>query len=266
MSDTLSVQPFFTSQKRVSRGFHRLGILLGLTTLVIFLIIGAQQYDPISWWVGGVLVALMVYGLSRLAGWTINGFTESDVTPPNQVQPPATQSAPVSRHLIAAEPARSSVEVAVARGERILEPSWKEPKGLGGWLILPVLGLMLAPFKMGAVTIQVAQTLFGLPSTADASVKLLLIGEIIANSILFALAIYALVKLKGQKKAFPLTYIALFGSSIIVMLADLLCVYFLFDVKPDATDMRNGLATVIMFGIWAPYMLYSKRVANTFVN
>jgi uncharacterized membrane protein YdbT with pleckstrin-like domain len=75
MSDIISVQPFFTSQKRVSRGFHRLGIFLGLTTVVIFLIIGAQQYDPLSWWIGGVLVALMVYGLARLAGWAINGYT-----------------------------------------------------------------------------------------------------------------------------------------------------------------------------------------------
>jgi hypothetical protein len=125
---------------------------------------------------------------------------------------------------------------------------------------------MIAPFKIGAVTIQVAQTLYGLPSTVDGSVKLLLIGEIVANVALFALAIYALAKLKGQKREFPLRYIMLFGASVVVMLVDLLSVYLLFGIKPDTNDMRNGLATVIMFGTWGPYMLYSKRVNNTFVN
>jgi hypothetical protein len=266
MSGSVGVQPFFASQKRVSRGFHRLGVFLGLVTLVVFLVIGAQQYDPVSWWIGGLVVAPMVYGLARLAGWTINGFTEPDIALPKEGQSPVTQLVTAPRQSLTAEPIRSTTEPIIAPGERIFEPSWKEPKGIGGWLILPILGLMFAPFKMVAVTIQVAQTLYGLPSTADESVKILLIGEIIANAALFALAIYALAKLKGQKKEFPLTYITLFAASIVVMLVDLLSVYNLFGMKPETNDLRNGLAIVIMFGIWGPYMLYSRRVGNTFVN
>lgn len=38
----------------------------------------------------------------------------------------------------------------------------------------------------------------------------------------------------------------------LLMLADLLCLYFQLDVRPEAHDMRNGLAIVIIFGLWAP--------------
>jgi hypothetical protein len=266
MSDIISVQPFFTSQKRVSRGFHRLGIFLGLTTVVIFLIIGAQQYDPLSWWIGGVLVALMVYGLARLAGWAISGFTEPDVALPKQNPSPVLQSPPAPPDPLIAEPVRSSVEPVVAPSERILEPARREPKGIGGWLLLPVLGLIITPFKLGAGAIEVIQALYGLPATVDLSLKLVIIGETVAHIAMFALAIYTLSKLKNKQRTFPKTYITLFAANFVVSIVDLLVVYVLLGVVTEFKEMKDLAATGFALVIWGPYMLYSKRVENTFVN
>ncbi len=125
---------------------------------------------------------------------------------------------------------------------------------------------MIAPFKLGAVTVELIQSFYGLSSTVNAAVRLLLIGELAANCALFALAIYALAKLKGQKQQFPMIYITLFGASIVVMIADQLAAYYLLNLRPDDKELRTALVTVAAFGIWGPYMLYSKRVRNTFVN
>jgi hypothetical protein len=68
----------------------------------------------------------------------------------------------------------------------------------------------------------------------------------------------------GLSEVNPLDALDTWGSSAKNVCGGLPCqTRFL---KPDTNNMRNGLATVIMFGILAPDMLYSKRVANTFVN
>jgi hypothetical protein len=70
-----------TSQ-RLSRGFHRLGLVLAALALSYFLYIGLVETPPGKlldpfWVIGGVIFGAIIYGLVRVIGWVIGGFAAS---------------------------------------------------------------------------------------------------------------------------------------------------------------------------------------------
>ena len=67
-----------TSQ-RLSRGFHRLGLVLAALALLYFLYIGLAETPPGSllhpvWVIGGAIFGAIIYGLVRAIGWVIGSF------------------------------------------------------------------------------------------------------------------------------------------------------------------------------------------------
>jgi len=150
------------------------------------------------------------------------------------------------------------------------------PSGIGGWLILPTLGLFLTPLIVGYQLITIFVPIFtnGTFETlttpgSEAFHPLwasLLIFEIISNILVVAFAL-ALIVLEFMKvRFFPALMIAYFAFKFCMLVVD-----HLFSMQiPLIAEQDPSLFTPDFIGalvgtfVWIPYFLVSKRVKNTF--
>jgi len=124
----------------------------------------------------------------------------------------------------------------------------KGPKGIGGWLILPTIGLILSALVFAYGTLSFLVYI----SEEGAYFMFLLYG-----SIAF-LSIYSLILLFRKKKAFPTVAIITLWAGV----GFVLIMSWLFP-EEGYGDIFPTLIGVI---IWTWYFRVSKRVKNTFVK
>jgi hypothetical protein len=139
----------------------------------------------------------------------------------------------------------------------------KEPKGIGGWLILPMLGTLISPLL----------TLYGAYASASAITSSLsgtliffIVIEVLFNLGLAVGWIVAAVDLFRHKRRFPKLYVGLLIVTLVGVVIDLAVAALLFSSSVDASDVKQVVRTVIQLAIWGPYMAKSTRVKNTFVE
>jgi len=143
-------------------------------------------------------------------------------------------------------------------------------KGIGGWLILPAIGLAISPFLSLHGIITDIQLLIGreqlgvLPS--HPSFTRLIIFEFIINAAFFVALICLNILFYTKKRLLPKCMIAFYAAQCVLMLADHLATETVF----PSVDLSAGLFTVvkafIAAAVWIPYFYSSIRVENTFVN
>jgi hypothetical protein len=145
--------------------------------------------------------------------------------------------------------------------------------GLGGWLVLPLLGMLGAPI-IAVMALPEIWPLIGEP-TFTAAQRLVFWFELIGNGVVKVAAPVALLVLFfRRKRLFAVYYITWLVAGIALMLLDLLFVYHAFRAYYDSPGVvfwdeqtkRDLGQTIFGAAIWIPYMLNSKRVQNTFVN
>jgi hypothetical protein len=142
--------------------------------------------------------------------------------------------------------------------------------GIGGWLILPAIGLVVSPFMSlhGIITdtLLLTSSTYTSLSANHPSLTSLLIFEIIMNAAICAAVICLNFLFFMKKRLVPRCIITLYAALCVLMLADHLAATAVF---PSA-DLSAGLITVvrafIVAAIWIPYFLNSRRVEATFVN
>lgn len=161
-------------------------------------------------------------------------------------------------------------------GEHMSERS--ELKGLGGWLILVGIGVVLAPVRLLATYIPIYLPIFSDGTWAAlAAVESpayhpfwgpLLVGEVIFNSCMVAASVYLIYLFFSKHYLFPKVYITIAAVSLVFIPLDAWLVSF---VMPDENILDPQ--TLKEFGralvgglIWVPYMLLSKRVKATFIE
>lgn len=154
------------------------------------------------------------------------------------------------------------------------EPSTPKPYGIGGWLILPVIGLAVTPIR-GLISVAQYPGLtssFGYLGTAQSAFVVL---EILLNILLLIVVpIYLLYLLFQKKRTFPRTNAGWGVASFVYILSDLLIAAIVFrDVfsQPetplfDGDTIKEIFRALVLVAIWVPYMLNSRRVANTFTQ
>ena len=153
-------------------------------------------------------------------------------------------------------------------------PAITGPKGIGGWLILPMLG-MFATLGVQLVGLTDAGQGFGNLNALNGLQSQMVVLEFCFNLVLFLAAPIALLVLFFNKdRKFPRYYIIwqIVGSAFVVL--DLMLGYALFAQAYEAsgtpffdtTTLRSLLGSVIGVCVWVPYMMNSVRVKNTFVN
>jgi hypothetical protein len=138
--------------------------------------------------------------------------------------------------------------------------------GIGGWLILPSIGLAVAPFLFlhGIYTdlhvLHAGRYQAGL-STHPALAGLILF-EAINNSVLLVATLGLNALLYRKKRRFPFYMMLYLGGQFLLQLTDHLMALH-FNPQSSWTQVIRGLLGA---AIWIPYFLKSRRVEVTFVN
>lgn len=152
-----------------------------------------------------------------------------------------------------------------------------EFKGLGGWLILVGIGIVIRPILLLATTVPLYLQVFtdGIweAITREGSeaynplLSSLLIGEIIYNIVFFSLSLYLIYLFFAKHYFFPRFYIAIVVVSLIIIPLDAWLVSLALPNQPmfDSETITEFAQTLISGLIWVPYMLFSKRVKAIFV-
>jgi hypothetical protein len=153
-----------------------------------------------------------------------------------------------------------------------------EPRGLGGWLVLPVIGLIFTVARTTVLLVIQLVPIFSqgywgiLTSPGSEAYHVLwgpiLIGELVGNflSVLFGLVLLYLYFTKSYR--FPMLYIVFMIYSLLFVVTDLFASNLIPAVAAESNieAYKEIVRTAIAAAIWIPYMLVSKRVKNTFVK
>jgi hypothetical protein len=138
-----------------------------------------------------------------------------------------------------------------------------EPKGIGGWLILPMLGVLISPLLALRGIVEIVPAF---ERDLTTGLRILLVSEIVFNLCLMIGWVVAAVWLFKHKRAFPPLFITMLVLSFAGPLVDAVIAVWIFEVQLGLDDymyLGRGLLALL---ILAPYMARSKRVRNTFVE
>lgn len=153
-----------------------------------------------------------------------------------------------------------------------------EPRGLGGWLILPAIGLCITPVRMLMVLAADFLPIFRegyweiLTTPGSAAYHYLyaplIIYEIAANLAFALFAVVLLFLFFRKSHRFPPLCIAYYAANVLFVVSDWVLGGCIPDLaaQPDPGAMQELVRSVVGAGIWIPYMLRSQRVKNTFVK
>lgn len=147
-------------------------------------------------------------------------------------------------------------------------------EGIGGWLILPLIGLFLAPVAQ-MVVLFLERDLLTTLDTLTAFQRNLVIAEMAIRALLYIVMPFVLLLLMfNKRRSFPRVYIAWVVTIALFVALDLALTYVAFkrhfDTSGEPFFDRETLRAIAgaAWGviIWVPYMQTSRRVRNTFVN
>lgn len=146
-------------------------------------------------------------------------------------------------------------------------------EGIGGWLILPGLSLILNPAKIvmesyeGWYVFSAAQ--WSIIGDATGPLLLATIGfEILFNVVMFVVGLFLLVMFFTRRHTFPMLFILYFIFFTTVFAVDLLVVNLLPypGLEIELTDYTELIQMALYTAIWSVYFIVSKRVQATFTR
>ncbi|MBL8276255.1 MAG: DUF3857 domain-containing protein [Pelomonas sp.] len=149
--------------------------------------------------------------------------------------------------------------------------------GLGGWLWLPMLGLVATPFTAGRALLQALPamtverwSLLTLPSTPGYHPLLppMVLAELVVNLALMGGALLLLVLAIKRRSSMPRVYIGWMLLVVAGSLMEALGALVIPAVGADWGAKEGGamVRTWVSAGIWIAYFLRSERVQRTFVQ
>lgn len=154
----------------------------------------------------------------------------------------------------------------------------RQLSGIGGWLILPMIGLVITPVRLGFMLITMHLQIFlsgawNVLTTPGSEVyhplwAPLLLFEIFANTVLMSWAVALLILLFTRSPSFPRWIILFYAVSLVIVTLDLMGSRFIPMVaeQNDPSGMRELFRAAVAAAIWIPYFIKSERVKNTFIQ
>ncbi len=144
------------------------------------------------------------------------------------------------------------------------------PAGIGGWLILPIVHLVLNAgyifYTFGAGVLAGAHAAEpGEPAAASSNTFLIYVGFFELAVAIYA--IYCLVRFFQKKREVPKLMITFYVFLLLSAIGEFSALPSPTAATPDGLQGLSGLVrTVIFCGVWIPYFAVSKRVKNTFIR
>jgi hypothetical protein len=154
----------------------------------------------------------------------------------------------------------------------------KNLEGIGGWLILVAIGIVVTPIRLIMLMMTTYPEIFSTgvwevltTQGSEAYSPLwapILIGEILINSGMLLAWLYMAYLFFSKKMVFPKWYVGLAVFSLIFIIADAFAIKLVMPSEPvfDPDTIKELMRSLFMVVVWVPYMLISKRVKATFVN
>jgi hypothetical protein len=149
------------------------------------------------------------------------------------------------------------------------------PRGIGGWLILPIIGF-IGTIALTAVNLaQVVISWDGLVAIfsatgALAEAKFPVAGSFVAGLLVIASAAYCLYLIFTKKRAIvkfaTAHYLILAAAGLFEWWGTGVLERAIPSLAHDPTAVRDGIRGVVIACVWIPYFNVSRRVRNTFVN
>ena len=151
------------------------------------------------------------------------------------------------------------------------------PEGLGGWLILVGIAIVLTPLMMLFGLSQTFPPLFNdgvwqaLTTPGSEQYRpgfaALVVFEIAMNVAIIVVTIFSIALFFRKSMRVPRWYIGILLAGLASLIFDLIGVRMVLpDIPMDVGTMRDLVRSAIACAIWIPYMLVSVRVKNTFVQ
>ena len=141
--------------------------------------------------------------------------------------------------------------------------------GLKGWLFLVGMIVCLTPPSIIYVMVSVYHLeVFSEWNIFEGTIKYMIIFEYIINVFLLLISIYLVFLFFKKMTKFKLYFILFLGLSAILTVMHSVWALFLFPTLPplEIIYLDEIAGSIIPALIWIPYMIYSKRVSNTFIN
>lgn len=152
------------------------------------------------------------------------------------------------------------------------------PEGLGGWLILVGIGIVVGPVRMAYVMLETYREIvesgtweilttqgsgFYYPELAA-----LIVAEAAVNLAILVASVYVAYLFFAKRRSLPAWYIGVAVFSLVFVFADAVAVSVLLPDMPllDSQTAGEMVRSLFQVCVWVPYMLVSRRVRNTFVN
>ena len=153
------------------------------------------------------------------------------------------------------------LEIGASPGPSAGEDAAVVPENIGGWLVLPAIGLVLGVVvSVIGIFISLAVAA-GLPSQYQGVFAL----NLLADAGLTAFLIYAAILFFGKRRNAPAVMITLMIANVVVN-GLLLAIDIGADAEPFAMACgRTMVGGIISGAIWIPYFRVSERVKRTFV-
>jgi H+/gluconate symporter-like permease len=137
------------------------------------------------------------------------------------------------------------------------------PLSLGGWLILPAIGLVFSPLGLARGLIT-DLGLVGQLSTKAPTLSFLLLVEACAYAALALWCVKVAIDFFKRRRSTRNGFIALSIASIVFLILDLVAGA-AFGGTVEPSDGGRILAAIIASGIWISYFMRSERVKRTFL-
>ena len=102
----------------------------------------------------------------------------------------------------------------------------------------------------------------------EGTVKYLIIFQYIINVFLLLISIYLVFLFFKKMTKFKLYFILFLSFSAIMIVIHSIWALFLFPTRPplEIIYLEDVIGAIIPALIWTPYIVFSKRVNNTFIN
>jgi hypothetical protein len=138
------------------------------------------------------------------------------------------------------------------------------PSGIGGWLILPAIGLVLGPLR-SLVGMKDYFEAFEIVESGTPIYNFIIV-ELIVLVLFILFSIYVAIKFFSKSASAPKLVIVLLILQLFFIVVDSAAVSMMFGVPFfDGETAPMLFVSLVACAIWIPYFSNSRRVNNTFI-